>query len=193
MGVTGTTYTYTCDVCARGYEKKSKLPQVDGGAKLLSQYYMKCDECGKFACKDNCWNYKKGTCITCNELVLPEYTMKKGKVRTEYFYICSICRTPFGPIQETDWSKIGALAKTVTKIALGGALIATGVGAVSGARLAADGIGDAAGGLGSKVGKSAAEVETSAKTNLIQCPDCQRWICEDCWDKTVGKCNGCSA
>ena len=47
MGVTGTTYTYTCDVCARGYEKKSKLLQVDGGAKVLSQYYMKCDECGR--------------------------------------------------------------------------------------------------------------------------------------------------
>ncbi|MCK5559102.1 MAG: hypothetical protein KAJ51_00855 [Thermoplasmata archaeon] len=181
-------YYFACDICDKDYgPEKSMSRQSDEGINICQKHYRQCPDCGKFICSSQCWNYEKGTCTLCNALTPPEYIVKAGKLKNDYYLICSVCRKQFGPISEVDWGKVLKIASGATKITLG-AILTLGGTAVSGGYDIAMGVKG-----GPTTIKSVGEVATDAKTDLAQCPSCNRWVCIDnCWDKTVGFCNACS-
>lgn len=187
-------YFFTCNICDKDYgPEKSMTQQADGGYKLTQKHYRQCPNCGRYICRNQCWNYEKGTCTLCNALTPPEFIVKSEKLKNEYYLICSICRNKLGPISEVDWSKVKKVAMGTTKLTLGTIGIILPI--PGGGTMAVSGIYDVS--MDAKAGaspkKKIQEVASEAKTDLAQCPSCGRWVCIDnCWDKTTGVCNNCS-
>jgi hypothetical protein len=179
-------FYYTCDICDKDYgPEKSMARQIDHGFKITQKHYRQCPNCGRYICRNQCWNYEKGSCTLCNPLTPPEFVVKGGQLKNEYYLVCSMCRDQLGPISEVDWEKVKKVAAGATKIALG---MISPTFAISGSYDLV---------MGAKMGpsptKKTQDVASEAKTDLAQCPSCNRWVCiAKCWDKTTGVCNNCS-
>lgn len=179
-------YYFVCDICDKEYGPEKLLTdKPEEAMNLHKKHYRQCPECGKYICRSQCWNYEKGTCTVCNELTPPEYIVQSGKLKKEYYLICSVCRKQLGPISDVDWEKVKKIAIGATKIALG---VISPTFAISGSYDIAVGVKQ-----DTSQERSKSEVATEAKTDLAQCPGCNRWVCiENCWDKNIGYCNACS-
>jgi len=143
-----------------------------------------------------CWNYRKGACISCEPLKLPEFYVEKRGFGVKYYVVCSICRRRLGPISEMDKNKAVEAFKAVAKLGIGSilALTPTGIPLLPG-RLIGSGILDLAKALKREPKRKLKEHEEALRkflTEIYQCPKCERWVCEKCWDKNKSVCKHCS-
>jgi len=129
----------------------------------------------------------------------PEIRVEKKPLKEEIFFICSICKREYGPVDKKKWKKIlgtAAKASCVTSV------IADRF--VPGSSIPFVILGGATGLASFILGEPLVEINLGflpkanrkelekAKEFLAQCPSCFEWVCKNCWDIDKGVCKKCS-
>ena len=128
----------------------------------------------------------------------PEVRIEKKPLKEELYFICSICRKEYGPVDKKKWKKIlGSVAKAsaVSSFIADRVIPGSGIPFVI------------IGGVGSLasfvLGEPLVEINLGflpkanwkelekAKQFLAQCPSCFEWVCKDCWNVEKGTCKNC--
>ena len=183
-------------ICAQCREKAGSINSKKYKPGAEKEFVTQCPSCRQWVC-GNCWNFEKRSCKNCKPFISPQTRVEKKGLRNDTFFICSRCRNEYGPVKTDDWKKYAATGFKGMGV-LGTALTYTGAGAPIGIPMS----------LGAK--GAATTIEKGGKKNikrdkisedknldlskkfLGQCPDCNKWVCLDCWNKEKGKCKSCS-
>ena len=129
----------------------------------------------------------------------PEIRVEKKPLKEEMFFICTICKREYGPVDKKKWKKIlGTVAKTssVASFIVGKFIPGLGIPFVI--------LGGTTGLASFILGEPLVEINLGflpranqkelekAKKFLAQCPSCFEWVCKNCWDIEKGLCKKCS-
>jgi len=159
-------------------------------------HLVQCPDCGHWVC-GSCWNFKERGCKHCKPFVQPDTRTEKGKTADNVYFICSICREEYGPIIEKKWKQLAAMGFMGVSYASGGLrmippLLPVAYPLKAGTYIASKHLGKEDGkDVKSKKDKDE-KGQDSSKKFLGQCPECNKWVCMECWDQTDGKCDICA-
>jgi len=129
----------------------------------------------------------------------PEIRVEKKALKEEIFFICSICKREYGPIDKKRWKKI---LGTVARVMSAGSHVAAVF--VPGVKIPFIILGGSTWLASYILGEPLIEINLGfipkpnrkelgkAKEFLAQCPSCLEWVCKECWDVDKGVCKKCS-
>lgn len=185
--------TYICAICR---ERAGSIPTKKYKPGAEKEFVIQCLYCKQWVC-GNCWNFEDRGCKICKPFIAPETRVEKKGLKSNTYFICSLCRKEYGPIKTEEWKKLASTGFKGVSV-LGSALTYTGAGAVVGIPISIGARGASAsiehGGKKSiKTDRKVKEKSIDlSKKFLGRCPKCKRWVCIECWDKESGICRSCN-
>ena len=129
----------------------------------------------------------------------PEIRVEKKLLKEEIYFICTICKREYGPVDKKKWKKI---LGTTAKASWAASFIADKFS--PGANIPFVILGGTTGLASFILGEPLVEINLGflprvkqkelekAKEFLAQCPSCLEWVCKNCWDMENGVCKICS-